>query len=894
MASRTVYGVSVDSRSRNVDECDNRYTINLSRTLDRIKTVQLGSFQFQDCRTAFDQHATLNYSEPLPIPVDTYLRFEETVTTVTKTTRTRTQSVRRVAMLLPPTMNPITSIAGNVVTTSHNTGLWFGTTFYPEVGLRMSVTGADFPPDLAAFVTPTFPTDAGPILTSATIVSPTSSNSFTYAPNYLNELSGGNNTDARHFSDGAYRSYVHAPKPTLVELFTMLNVAAAHLTTRADISDTITGATHASPIVITTTTPIECVTGDEVVVEGVTGNTAANGTWMLTRLTSTSFQLEGSIGNGSYEGGGALFSPQQLHVPVSFGFDNNDNTIVAFAPTRVIDTPTATVTRKLRLIGSLAALLGFHNVNLDPPAIANVPPTIIRPVDLKNGTLLASEIRETTVYRMNAGDFTSAPHPTDRTLHFICPVGTAERVVVDYGRYTGSQLAAYLTARLHPAPHQITVTYNATSGTFTFAHNVGLVFGLDFAASSELMRHRLGFDAHVYTGSTSYTSVHRAVYGAIPENDYAMTLDSTNRHFTFAAHPPLMLHTISGTSSSNVDAQWSPLVNNALPFAHTFQPGDILTAVRPHLSSTQTGTKPITGATNAVPIVITAAAHGLAHGDNITLAHVQGNTAANGTWTVANNTLNTFELVGSIGNGSYAAGSGEWWSNVTSGVPSPLYTVVVAKVWDASSATPPRLDLEPTASIFSDQDGSPGSTRGALGTPGNTDARIILCSARRNVFMLHFEHPDGAPHNFGFPTVAWPPSEKAGAGGMSFRSLPGYDAATRCIPVSCTYTAPFTWNLLPPDYIIIVLRISEGEQDVHTHSYRGTSIPIFAKLLLTYPYVNITDEMLFTNFAGHARFKSMVIEFQNPDGTLVNFNGRSHTFTLLFTVDEDRVTLPCV
>jgi len=874
--------------------------------LDRVKTVQLGSFQFADSRYAFDAASRLKYSEPITIPADTYLRFEETVTTLTKATRGQTVTVRRVALLLPPTMNAITSIAGTSVTTASDTGLFFGATHYPDVaGFRMSVVGADFPQDLAAFVTPSFPTDAGPLLTSATTESPyvgNTSNSFTYSTNYLTELSGGvGNTDLRHFSAGAYTSYIHAPKLTLVELFVTLNAAAASLMVRTDIVDTVTGATNATPIVVTSTTPNNLVTGDEVVLANVSGNTASNGTWLIVRVTASSFELVGSAGNGAYAGGGTLTSPQQLNVPVTFGFDNNDNRVVARALTRVIDTPLTKVVRRLRLVGTLAALLGFNDVNLDPPAVANVPSTIIRSVQLKDGLPLSSEVLSNTVFRLNAGDLTEV-EPANRTLYFIMPVGIADNVVLDYGRYTGTQLASYLTSVLNPAPNSITVTYSATAGTFTFSQDVGLDFGLDFAQASQLMRERFGFEALVYTGASSYTSGRRAVHGAtstFPDNNYTISLDETTRHFTFSTEAPNMMHAVVGTSTANVGAAWTPLVGEALPFAHHYKVGDILTAKRPTLSSTAGGTKPITGATNATPIVVTAAAHGLANGDNVTIQFVVGNTASNGTWFVTGITANTFNLVGSVGNGAYISG-GEWWTNVSlvtaTQKPSAIYTVVVKEVWDAGTATP-LLDLEPTASIFSVEDAGTDS-RAALGTPGLTDGRIILASARRNVFMLHFEHPGGDPDNFGFPPVAWPPNEKtlistSTSGTATLRALPEYHPATLCVPVSGSYTSPFSWNLLAPDYMVIVLRTTCGSNDIHTHSYRGTSFPIFAKIMLTSPFISVSESMLFTTFAGHARFQSMSIEFQNPDGSLVNFNGRPHTFSLLFTTDGDTATLPC-
>lgn len=64
----------------------------------------------------------------------------------------------------------------------------------------------------------------------------------------------------------------------------------------------------------------------------------------------------------------------------------------------------------------------------------------------------------------------------------------------------------------------------------------------------------------------------------------------------------------------------------------------------------------VTGATNASPIVVTTAAHGLATGDVVTLASVGGNTAANGTFRVTVVSSTTFQLDGTTGNGAYTSG----------------------------------------------------------------------------------------------------------------------------------------------------------------------------------------------------------------------------------------------
>jgi hypothetical protein len=64
----------------------------------------------------------------------------------------------------------------------------------------------------------------------------------------------------------------------------------------------------------------------------------------------------------------------------------------------------------------------------------------------------------------------------------------------------------------------------------------------------------------------------------------------------------------------------------------------------------------ITGATNASPIQITIANHGLGTGETVVVASVGGNTAANGTWVITVTGANTFTLNGPTGNGAYTSG----------------------------------------------------------------------------------------------------------------------------------------------------------------------------------------------------------------------------------------------
>jgi CSLREA domain-containing protein len=88
-------------------------------------------------------------------------------------------------------------------------------------------------------------------------------------------------------------------------LLTLLLACAAvfSFTHGADAATAITGATNATPIVITSAAH-GLLAGDQVIVTGVAGNTAANGNWILTVLDADRFSLNGSAGNGAYTGGG--------------------------------------------------------------------------------------------------------------------------------------------------------------------------------------------------------------------------------------------------------------------------------------------------------------------------------------------------------------------------------------------------------------------------------------------------------------------------------------------------------------------------------------------------------------------------------------------------------------
>lgn len=93
---------------------------------------------------------------------------------------------------------------------------------------------------------------------------------------------------------------------------------------------TVSGATNASPIQITTSTAHSLVTGQSVAIHSVTGNTNANGTFTVTVTGSNTFTLNGSTGNGAYGGGGTVLrGAQWQHMRNGIYFPWNGPAVVA-------------------------------------------------------------------------------------------------------------------------------------------------------------------------------------------------------------------------------------------------------------------------------------------------------------------------------------------------------------------------------------------------------------------------------------------------------------------------------------------------------------------------------------------------------------------------------------
>jgi hypothetical protein len=91
------------------------------------------------------------------------------------------------------------------------------------------------------------------------------------------------------------------------------------------VSGSITGATNASPIQITTSGNHGLSTGSAVLITGVGGNTAANGDRYITVTGPTTFTLNGSTGNGTYTSGGTFTSAATTEYGLKFNAQVGNN-----------------------------------------------------------------------------------------------------------------------------------------------------------------------------------------------------------------------------------------------------------------------------------------------------------------------------------------------------------------------------------------------------------------------------------------------------------------------------------------------------------------------------------------------------------------------------------------
>ena len=179
------------------------------------------------------------------------------------------------------------------------------------------------------------------------------------------------------------------------------------------------------------------------------------------------------------------------------------------------------------------------------------------------------------------------------------------------------------------------------------------------------------FGARDALGNVAYAALCRLALGSRspqgPSQAYAffaLTADTwLAAQSVTLAHGPIVAALVAGNS---VTGQVEVTVASASPASTVL--GGVVTPGCVDL--------PITNATNAAPIAITLSAnHNLSSGDYVTVAGVEGNTAANGTWQCTVTGAASLTLDGSTGNAAYTAGTGA----ATGGDLGQVYRAVLAQ-----------------------------------------------------------------------------------------------------------------------------------------------------------------------------------------------------------------------
>jgi hypothetical protein len=104
--------------------------------------------------------------------------------------------------------------------------------------------------------------------------------------------------------------------------------------------------------------------------------------------------------------------------------------------------------------------------------------------------------------------------------------------------------------------------------------------------------------------------------------------------------------------------------------------------------------------------------------------------------------------------------------------------------------------------------------------------------------------------------------------------------------------APGVFSLDPPPYVLLALVsptfVSERAlfRPTRTTEVRA----VLAKFIVSHGYARITEESTHVTTTSALNFGKITVAWLNPDGTLVDWNGANHSFSLLFRVFEGHVS----
>ncbi|HEX6827143.1 MAG TPA: hypothetical protein VF077_12570 [Nitrospiraceae bacterium] len=127
----------------------------------------------------------------------------------------------------------------------------------------------------------------------------------------------------------------------------------------------VSDASNTTPIFVTTATPHGIVDVSIVTVFGATGNLAANGTWVVDATSPTILRLRGSVGSGTYAGGGNVAQVSSFQ-PIAELTNVQDAGVMADLVDASAHDGSGWSSRVPTLLSSSAIRLSLHLVPDDP------------------------------------------------------------------------------------------------------------------------------------------------------------------------------------------------------------------------------------------------------------------------------------------------------------------------------------------------------------------------------------------------------------------------------------------------------------------------------------------------------------------------------------------------
>jgi hypothetical protein len=146
------------------------------------------------------------------------------------------------------------------------------------------------------------------------------------------------------------------------------------------ISNT-TGA-GVSPIIITTVAAHSFMNGSSLTVEGVLGNTSANGRWTAMVLTATAIALysktgDASTGNAAYLSGGSITAPAATHLYFPAGTYNISSPVTTGCAMILSgDGPTASIIFQTHQYTLMHGIVANHSLTMQDIAVNTTPLTV--------------------------------------------------------------------------------------------------------------------------------------------------------------------------------------------------------------------------------------------------------------------------------------------------------------------------------------------------------------------------------------------------------------------------------------------------------------------------------------------------------------------------------------